>query len=162
MDKLDEIFDMQEKLNADIVATRGLPEYGMQEWMQKLTLATLSELSELTSRGYTPVVAHPERYYAIRHDKRLVDWILERGAVFQVNADSLGGNLDSLAQRIAVDLIKRGVAKFIASDAHDKYRRNMDFKRKFSAVPSEITQKDLENCLNINPGRVLKNEDIFD
>lgn len=122
----------------------------------------LSELSELTSRGYTPVVAHPERYYAIRHDKRLVDWILERGAVFQVNADSLGGNLDSLAQRIAVDLIKRGVAKFIASDAHDKYRRNMDFKRKFSAVPSEITQKDLENCLNINPGRVLKNEDIFD
>lgn len=47
MDKLDEIFEMQAKLNDDIVTTRGLPEYDMQTWMQKLTLATLSELSEL-------------------------------------------------------------------------------------------------------------------
>lgn len=47
MDKLDEIFAMQAALNDDIVNTRGLPEYDMQTWIQKLTLATISELSEL-------------------------------------------------------------------------------------------------------------------
>lgn len=47
MDKLDAIFAMQERLNDDIVTTRGLPEYDMQTWIQKLTLATMSELSEL-------------------------------------------------------------------------------------------------------------------
>ena len=47
MDKLEEIFAMQAALNDDIVNTRGLPEYDMQTWIQKLTLATISELSEL-------------------------------------------------------------------------------------------------------------------
>ena len=47
MDKLDEIFAMQAALNDDIVNTRGLPEYDMSTWIQKLTLATMSELSEL-------------------------------------------------------------------------------------------------------------------
>jgi dimeric dUTPase (all-alpha-NTP-PPase superfamily) len=47
MDKLDEIFTMQAALNDDIVNTRGLPQYDMQTWIQKLTLATISELSEL-------------------------------------------------------------------------------------------------------------------
>ena len=46
MDKLDVIFDMQDKLNAFIRESRGL-EYSSQEWIQKQTLAMLSEMAEL-------------------------------------------------------------------------------------------------------------------
>lgn len=121
----------------------------------------LEALSELSDRGYTPIVAHPERYYAVRHDLRLIGRIIRRGAVFQVNADSLVGNIDSKAQRIAVDLIKNGVAKFIGGDAHDIRHRNMDFRKKFSTTPAEITQNDLICCLQKNPDAVINNEDIF-
>jgi len=46
MDKLDVIFDMQDKLNAFIRESRGL-EFSSQEWIQKQTLAMLSEMAEL-------------------------------------------------------------------------------------------------------------------
>lgn len=47
MDKLDTIFAMQKRLNDDIVARRGLEGISQSEWMQKLTLAMLSEMAEL-------------------------------------------------------------------------------------------------------------------
>jgi dimeric dUTPase (all-alpha-NTP-PPase superfamily) len=47
MDKLEEIFKMQAALDADIIARRGLEGITPAEWIQKLTLATVSELSEL-------------------------------------------------------------------------------------------------------------------
>ena len=46
-DKLDIIFDMQKKLNDDIKSRRDIPPYTKEEWMQKQTLAMLSELSEV-------------------------------------------------------------------------------------------------------------------
>ena len=47
MDKLDTIFQMQQKLNEDIVARRGLEGISDEEWIQKQTLAMLSEMAEL-------------------------------------------------------------------------------------------------------------------
>jgi len=46
MDKLDDIFALQAQLNHEIREKRHL-EYSQSEWIQKLTLATLSELAEL-------------------------------------------------------------------------------------------------------------------
>lgn len=47
MDKLDTIFHMQQKLNEDIVRRRGLHGISDEEWIQKQTLAMLSEMAEL-------------------------------------------------------------------------------------------------------------------
>lgn len=46
MDKLDDIFALQAQLNTEIREKRHL-EYSSGEWIQKLTLAMLSELAEL-------------------------------------------------------------------------------------------------------------------
>jgi len=47
MDKLDTIFAMQQKLNEDIIERRGLFGISDEEWIQKQTLAMLSEMAEL-------------------------------------------------------------------------------------------------------------------
>jgi len=47
MDKLDIIFDMQEKFDQDVIKNRGLQGITPEEWIQKQTLAMLSELAEL-------------------------------------------------------------------------------------------------------------------
>ncbi len=46
-DKLDVIFEMQNKFDADLIQRRGLSGISQAEWIQKETLAMLSELSEL-------------------------------------------------------------------------------------------------------------------
>ena len=121
----------------------------------------LDEIDELIYRGYTPIVAHPERYFEVRRDFRIIELLLERGVIFQVNADSLAGNLDGTAQKIAVSLVKNGAARFIASDAHDIRRRNMNFGKKFSTAPPDITQNDLITCFEKYPNAVVNDEDIF-
>ena len=47
MDKLDRIFEMQKKLDDDIVNNRHLQNIKPEEWIQKQTLAIISELAEL-------------------------------------------------------------------------------------------------------------------
>lgn len=47
MDKLENIFAYQNKFDTELVRTRGLEDITMEEWIQKETLAMLSELSEL-------------------------------------------------------------------------------------------------------------------
>lgn len=46
MDKLEQIFSMQQALNDNIQARRHL-EFSREEWLQKTILATISELSEV-------------------------------------------------------------------------------------------------------------------
>ena len=45
MDRLDEIFRMQKALNDDIIARRHLEGISDTEWIQKQTLAMLSEMA---------------------------------------------------------------------------------------------------------------------
>ncbi len=47
MDKLDEIFAMQQELDAEIISRRGLTDIPMEQWVQKDILAMLSELGEV-------------------------------------------------------------------------------------------------------------------
>jgi dimeric dUTPase (all-alpha-NTP-PPase superfamily) len=47
MDKLDKIFELQAKFDGEIAEKRNLKGITMEEWIQKETLAMLSELAEL-------------------------------------------------------------------------------------------------------------------
>ena len=47
MDKLDVIFAMQEKFDQGVIRNRGLEDVTPEQWIQKQTLAMLSELAEL-------------------------------------------------------------------------------------------------------------------
>lgn len=47
MDKLDTIFAMQQRLNEDIVARRGLDTSSDEEWIQRQALALLAETGEM-------------------------------------------------------------------------------------------------------------------
>lgn len=46
-DKLSRIFEMQAQLNSEITSLRNMDEISPDEWLQKLTLAMLSEMSEV-------------------------------------------------------------------------------------------------------------------
>ncbi|MGI6168547.1 MAG: dUTPase [Christensenellales bacterium] len=46
-DKLELIFELQNKFDSELIQRRGLQQIGKEEWIQRETLAMMSELAEL-------------------------------------------------------------------------------------------------------------------
>jgi protein-tyrosine phosphatase len=80
-------------------------------------------VTELVGRGQRPVLAHPERCVAVQQRPELLDALVERGAVAQLTAQSLGGRFGRRTASTAWTLLERGTAHLLASDAHDPVHR---------------------------------------
>ena len=117
-------------------------------------------IDELIDRGYVPVVAHPERYFEFHRNLYIIDELIDRDVVFQVNIDSLIGNNGEAPQMMAIDMVERCIAKVIGTDAHHPIYRHNRIKEKFEDLPEEITEEMLEECMLINPRKILDNKDI--
>lgn len=117
-------------------------------------------IDELLDRGYVPVVAHPERYYEFHRNLFIIDELLDRDVVFQVNFDSLIGNNGRSAQMMSVDMVERGIAKLIGTDAHHPIHRHNRIKEKAEYLPDEITEEMLIECMLTNPNKILHNKEL--
>jgi protein-tyrosine phosphatase len=75
-----------------------------------------AELCEdLRARGFAAVIAHPER---AAHGLELLREPVARGAVLQVNVDSMLGRHGDLPRERAARLVRSGGAYVLASDGH--------------------------------------------
>lgn len=75
-------------------------------------------LFQLQLAGFVPVIAHPERSAEVKAAPERLAPLVEAGSLVQVTAASLDGRLGRSAQRAALELVQRGLAHVIASDAH--------------------------------------------
>jgi tyrosine-protein phosphatase YwqE len=73
-----------------------------------------------TTRGYRPVLAHPERYSYLQGNFSKAEDILNRGVLFQLNVSSISGYYSKAAQTIAQKLIDRGWIHLLGSDCHNQ------------------------------------------
>lgn len=73
---------------------------------------------ELTSRGMTVCIAHPERYLYLQRDLNQAHLLKQMGCELQVSARSLRNGIFSPVRRCAMRLLQAGIADHIASDAH--------------------------------------------
>jgi protein-tyrosine phosphatase len=71
-----------------------------------------------TSRGYRPVLAHPERYQYMTIQK--AQDLIDRGVLLQVNLLSLSGFYMKSAQRFAEKLIESKMVSFVGTDCHNE------------------------------------------
>ena len=68
--------------------------------------------------GYTPVLAHPERYVHMHDDFSKYEALKEQGVLFQLNLNSLAGYYSKKVQNVAKKLVNRGMVDFLGSDIH--------------------------------------------
>jgi tyrosine-protein phosphatase YwqE len=97
---------------------------------------------ELKSQGYTPVLAHPERYTYLYG--RLAD--IERmrrdfGVLLQVNLNSLAGYYSPAAKKVAEQLIDAGLVDFVGTDTHHLRHTETLLRR---ALPQPYMEKLLQ------------------
>lgn len=73
-----------------------------------------------TSRGYKPVLAHPERYLYLQSNPAKIEDLFHRGVLMQVNIASLTGYYSKAALATAQRLIDQKMVHFLASDCHSQ------------------------------------------
>ena len=72
-DKLELIFSLQQRFDSELAQRRGLTEISQEEWIQKETLAMLSELAELIDEVNFKWWKNPKPVDARRVKEELVD-----------------------------------------------------------------------------------------
>lgn len=75
--------------------------------------------TELRSSGFIPLIAHVERYKALRGKYDNLDELKELGCYIQINAGSIIGNDGLLVKHFCKKAIQYDLLDFIGSDAHN-------------------------------------------
>ncbi len=79
----------------------------------------------ITTLGYKPVLAHPERYqYLVTNFEKIED-LKNRGVLFQINIPSIIGVYSKPIQKLAIQLIEKGWVDFLGSDCHNQTQMNV-------------------------------------
>lgn len=75
-------------------------------------------LFEMQVQGYQPVLAHPERYLYLEHNKNFYDDLKNAGYLFQMNILSLAGYYGNNAMKLARYLALKQYYDLVGSDLH--------------------------------------------
>ena len=102
----------------------------------------LAYVDEILSHGVKILVAHPERYSYLIEDERLLDALLNRGAVLQVNGISLYE--DGVEGEFARFLVKNSLAQVIASDIHHSASRRLAAMKKLGEMQADYVKRAIE------------------
>lgn len=115
--------DILEKLNRGEILTMAGSRYVLVEFMPDVPYSQIFRaVTELVFAGYIPVLAHTERYRALREPGR-VEELTEMGAYMQMNYRRIGGKWYEETVRWCRKVLKEEKVHFLATDMHDlKYR----------------------------------------
>jgi len=72
------------------------------------------------SRGYKPVLAHPERYIYLQNNPAKIEDLVNRGVLMQVNIASITGYYSKAALTTAQRIIDQKMIHFLGSDCHSQ------------------------------------------
>ncbi|EKA2552425.1 tyrosine protein phosphatase [Listeria monocytogenes] len=109
-------------------------------------------LFQLLLEGYIPVIAHPERNQKIIDDPTLIRSLVNRGSLVQITWGSLNGYFGKKSKKLCEYLLKNNLVHFIATDAHDIY------KRSFNIIEAKIH---LKSIISPEQQTYLQNNNIF-
>lgn len=75
-------------------------------------------LFQLTTRGYHPILAHPERYLYFGKRMEKFEQIKNLGVEFQTNLLSLAGYYGREQKKLGIKLLRNGMIDYLGTDLH--------------------------------------------
>jgi len=115
---------------------------------------------ELSVRGITPILSHPERNIELwRKPHRLADFV-DRGCLVQITASSLFGSFGPAPKRVAERFLKAGLVHVVASDAHSSSGRRPELRRAADVLTSMIGEDAARKLLQTNPTKIVQGESL--
>ncbi|MBO0933197.1 histidinol-phosphatase [Fibrella sp. HMF5036] len=114
---LDEQFDVL--LRTDELLSFGSARYVLVETGWAAAPMQLDQwLFAMQLKGYTPVLAHPERYRYYQTDPGRLTQLRDQGCLLQLNLLSLAGRYGPQAKTLAMSLLQDRAISFVSSDLH--------------------------------------------
>lgn len=124
-------------------------------WSQRL-LDRISDFIEET--GYTPIIAHIERYAEALEHPEIVTSLVQMGCLIQVNTHAF---LSKSTRRFAFALMKHGLLHCMGTDAHSMGKRAPDYAEAKEAIRRKRRMDEFNNvqwCMKkILAGEALRN-----
>jgi protein-tyrosine phosphatase len=112
------------------------------------------------TRGFYPVLAHPERNFEIMANPTIARRLRERGVLMQITAQSVLGAFGRKSLKAAKKLVKWGAADVIASDAHNPDRRPPGLSEAVRTVARWIGTDRAEAMVTETPQRILEGREV--
>ncbi len=91
------------------------------------------QIFHMRAKGYTPVLAHPERYLVWMSKRWQLQRLKDLGCLFQLNLLSLVGYYGKDIKKQARTFVKQGLVDFFGTDAHDP--RHIEMLREWVQSP---------------------------
>lgn len=115
---------------------------------------------KLINAGFTPILAHAERYDHFHRDMREVYRLKECGVVIQLDAQSPFGDWGRGAKKRSKDLLQQHLVDLVASDAHDTIIRPPQLKNSYNFIEKKYGSDYANKIFLKNPCRIIEDLDI--
>ena len=149
--------EMVETLNKGLRPTLANSSYVLTEFSSLSTKAFIKERADaLLMNGYRPIIAHIERYRALRKDFDLIDELIEMGCEMQVNADAVIGKEGLGTQRFCKKLMQADMLHYVASDAHNLKGRTTRLDECCEYLKKHMGRLYTSRIMRDNPGKIIE------
>ncbi len=117
-------------------------------------------ISGLTSGGFVPIIAHPERNRRVTSNMDMLYEMVRMGALGQVTAGSLTGQFGSEVKRAAGRMLESRLVHVIASDAHSEDHRPPTLSAGLKAAAKISGEEAAAYMAGEAPKKILDNQPL--
>lgn len=117
-------------------------------------------VQQLLDAGYRPIIAHPERYECLYRNSSLLQTLVKKGCLFQINAGSPFGMYGTAAEALSYWMLQHRLVHCVGSDAHSPYYRTPNMSDVRAFVSLHFSKEYSKQIFLSNPERILKGEAI--
>ena len=150
----DDLF--RERLEAGNVLCMGAGNTVLMEFSSRHTFEDiLSWVEGVRQRGYSPLIAHIERYPALNGSPEKVSALIQSGAKIQMNAGSILGREGFRQALWSKRLLKKSLVHVVASDSHDPELRPPELDACMKVLRKIVGRDDAMALLRDNPIKIL-------
>lgn len=110
---------------------------------------------DLRRRKIRPVLAHPERYDPVFHDRSVLDPLVDGGAVLLLDVAALVGKYGRAPRRAAEELLDEGYYYAACSDAHSA-KDVADVEKGIAALFARVGDEEANFLLSEGPRGILE------
>lgn len=148
-----------EKLDRGELLTLADSSYVLVEYLPSVSYGALfRNLRTLRLEGYLPILAHAERYGALRTEG--LEELTEAGVCVQMNYGSIGTSLFDKDQRWCRKQLKEGNIHFLGTDMHSVHRRPPRVAEAMKWLETHLSGEELSRICRDHAGQVLTNQNL--
>ncbi|MDW7771748.1 MAG: CpsB/CapC family capsule biosynthesis tyrosine phosphatase [Desulfobulbaceae bacterium] len=166
----------REKINIQIYSGYEIPSYLIPSLGQTHRLAgsnhillefphthlpadALITVSAAITRGLYPIIAHPERNPDILAEPELLMDLVAAGALVQLTAVSICGDLGSDIRQCSHYLLQKNLVHFIATDSHSPSFREPVLSRARNIAEKLVGREQAAMLVEHNPAGIIRKEE---